>query len=116
MDEALKAEICALVNQTLDQRFASTPEWKLRIELHAMREIGRKSRREAGLRLKAWRESQGLTQLQVAKRIGVSRQYVDKWESGEEVISVALMHRMDDALGIEMLALPEAPPLPVEGK
>lgn len=38
--------------------------------------------------LKAWKDSQGLTQVEAAKRLGVSKGAVNKWENGQRSISL----------------------------
>lgn len=46
------------------------------------------------------RESQGLTQHQLATRMGSTQSVVARWESGEHEITMANLAKVADALGV----------------
>lgn len=49
------------------------------------------------------REKQGLTQHQLATRMGSTQSIVARWESGEHEITMANLARIADALGVVFL-------------
>ncbi|NME81504.1 helix-turn-helix transcriptional regulator [Rhodococcus sp. 105337] len=49
------------------------------------------------------RESSGLTQHQLAARIGSTQSTVARWETGEHEVTMTTVSRVAEALGIEML-------------
>lgn len=54
---------------------------------------------EIGSRIRCMRKAAGLTQAELAKRIGVSRQSVNKWESGTGTfMSTIHLERLAEAL------------------
>jgi transcriptional regulator with XRE-family HTH domain len=54
-----------------------------------------------GLRLATLREAKGLKQLQLAKKIGVSSQYVNRLETGERAPSFKVISALAEALGVD---------------
>lgn len=57
--------------------------------------------RELAMRLKETRLEQGLSQAELADRIGVSRRWVSQLESGKKTLEVGLVLRAITALGLE---------------
>lgn len=57
--------------------------------------------RELAMRLKETRQEQGLSQAELADRIGVSRRWVSQLESGKKTLEVGLVLRAIKALGLE---------------
>lgn len=53
-------------------------------------------------RIRAWRESNGLSQSQLARRIGVQPSTVSYWESGTNLPSAKHLEMLAAALGITM--------------
>lgn len=51
--------------------------------------------------LAAWRDSRGLTQKQLASRLGVSEMTVSRWETGKAYMNTAVMSAVADAVQIE---------------
>ncbi len=49
------------------------------------------------------RLSDGLTQAEFAKRIGVSQAKVSKWENGNQNITIATLAEISDKLGIRLM-------------
>ena len=56
--------------------------------------------RHVARRIRERRVMLGLTQQQVAERVGVTYQQVYKYEKGENCISVGCLHRIAQALGV----------------
>jgi transcriptional regulator with XRE-family HTH domain len=54
-----------------------------------------------GLRLKTLRKSSGLTQQNLAERVGVSRIYIQALESNRRLPSMKLLQKLAQALGVE---------------
>jgi DNA-binding transcriptional regulator YiaG len=48
------------------------------------------------------RRTQGLTQKQLADRLGVSQAMVSQWENGEENFTVTTLVRISSALGLSL--------------
>ncbi|MCG8469085.1 MAG: helix-turn-helix domain-containing protein [Gemmatimonadetes bacterium] len=59
-----------------------------------------KTARELGLRLREAREDVGLTQAQLARRIGTSRQWVLDLERGKSTLRLGLVLKAISALGL----------------
>ena len=55
--------------------------------------------------IRSLRTQQGLTQLQLAGRIGVSDKAVSKWERGQGCPDVSLLPRLAQTLGVEVEGL-----------
>lgn len=51
--------------------------------------------------IKAWRKHRGLTQEQLAERVGVDRSYVNKIENGKKRYDQPFLEAAADALGCE---------------
>ena len=65
--------------------------------------------------LRKYRKLKGYSQAQLSNRVGVTRQAVSQWETGESVPSIDKMQLIADVLGIAMpmlVASPTAPPQP----
>jgi transcriptional regulator with XRE-family HTH domain len=56
--------------------------------------------KEMGSRLTAARKHEGLSQVQLAKRVGVSQQIIANYETGSRHIPVGRLVRICDALGV----------------
>ncbi len=54
-----------------------------------------------GLRLATFREQRGLSQMQLAKKIGVSSQYVNRLEGGERAPSFKVLANLASALEVD---------------
>lgn len=63
----------------------------------------------AGQNIKAARERAGISQAELAERIGTTRQQIGKYENGSQDMTVARMLRIAAALGIDpsILVKPE---------
>jgi transcriptional regulator with XRE-family HTH domain len=51
--------------------------------------------------LRQWRESKGLTQEQLAERVGTYKAQVSNWENAKRAMTFAVQSSLADALGIE---------------
>lgn len=60
----------------------------------------RRALREVGADLKAWRKLRGLTQAQLGDRAGVARQTVARLERGDGVVSLEIVLRLLNSLGV----------------
>lgn len=58
-----------------------------------------------GHQVRRYRRQQGLTQAELARRMGVHRVYVTRIESGRVGISAATLVRLAEALGVSLEAL-----------
>ena len=58
-------------------------------------------RRQRKLFIAEWREIRGLTQAQVASRLGTTDMTVSRWERGAVLLNTDVMAALADALGIE---------------
>ncbi len=56
------------------------------------------------------RESAGITQAELARRLGVSQSLVNRWESPAGRPQVATLQRIADALGLNLSVIFSAPP------
>jgi y4mF family transcriptional regulator len=68
-----------------------------------------KTARELGMRLKEAREDLGITQDQLAERIGTSRRWVWDLERGKETLHLGLVLRAILALGLRLDVGPSVP-------
>jgi transcriptional regulator with XRE-family HTH domain len=53
-------------------------------------------------KIRSIREKNGLTQAELARRVGVSRSYINKIENGEAKPSLALLERIASILGVSI--------------
>ena len=60
------------------------------------------ARRPRQLFLGEWREKRGLTQQQLADRVGTTKESVSRGENGKRQMNVAILAEMADALGIDV--------------
>jgi transcriptional regulator with XRE-family HTH domain len=58
-------------------------------------------RRQRRLFIVEWRENRGLTQVQLAARLGTTDMTVSRWERGTVLLNTGVMSALADALGIE---------------
>lgn len=58
--------------------------------------------KDIGIKIKVLRESQGVTQIELAGKIGVSFQQVQKYEKGATRIAVSRLKEIADALGVDI--------------
>ena len=58
-----------------------------------------------GATVKALREGRGMTQAELAERIGVSSKTVSKWETGKGLPDISLLQPLAGALGISLIEL-----------
>lgn len=58
-----------------------------------------------GVTIKYLRENKGLTQLQLAEKIGVSSKAVSKWETGKGLPDISLVDALSKALGVSVMEL-----------
>jgi transcriptional regulator with XRE-family HTH domain len=59
--------------------------------------------------LRAWREHRGLTQQELANRIGSARDTISKWETGERGAQPANAQKLADVLNVEVQELTSQP-------
>lgn len=78
--------------------------------IHMPARIGPK--RPIRLYMAEWRESKGLTQVQVGQRIGTSGVTVSRWETGERRPDLDAQAAFAEALGIDVLDLRRHPDQP----
>lgn len=52
--------------------------------------------------LREFREAQGLTQRDVAKRLGVPQSFVSKYESGERRLDLPELRQVCEAIGVSL--------------
>ncbi len=65
---------------------------------------------EIGDKLRVWREEQGLTQEDAARRIGCNQSAVSEWESGRAVPAIESAVKIADAMSVTLDALIREPP------
>ncbi len=58
-----------------------------------------------GSTIKKLRESKGITQLQLAEKIGVSSKAVSKWETAKGLPDISLVEPLSQALGVSVMEL-----------
>ena len=58
-----------------------------------------------GSTIKKLRESKGITQLQLAEKIGVSSKAVSKWETAKGLPDISLIEPLSQALGVSVMEL-----------
>ena len=58
-----------------------------------------------GAAIKSLREGRGLTQAELAEKIGVSSKTVSKWETGKGLPDISLLQPLAGALGISLIEL-----------
>ena len=61
-------------------------------------------------RFKAWRVSEGLTQVQAGEKIGVKQSAISDWESGRAEPDLASLRKIVDATGLTADELLDASP------
>jgi transcriptional regulator with XRE-family HTH domain len=59
------------------------------------------ARRVRRLYIMQWREHRGMTQEQLADRLGTTSMTVSRWERGAVALNTTVMSELADALGIE---------------
>lgn len=52
--------------------------------------------------IREWRDASGMTQFQLALRVGVTVQSISNWETGLKQPTVSRFQRLADALGVRM--------------
>lgn len=60
------------------------------------------------------RESAGISQRELARRLGVQQPLVARWEAGRSSVRVDTLQRIADALGVNLTVI-FSPPSPTEG-
>ena len=60
--------------------------------------------KKIGLKIKQIRKSWGLSQIELAERIGISFQQIQKYEKGSTRISVMRLQQISEALGVNITA------------
>lgn len=60
--------------------------------------------KKIGLRIRQMRKSWGLSQIELAEKIGISFQQVQKYEKGSTRISVMRLQQVSEALGVNITA------------
>ena len=60
---------------------------------------------ELGRTLRALRESKGISQAELARRAGLGKSQVSKYERGKELPQLVTLEKLLDALGAEPLTL-----------
>lgn len=51
--------------------------------------------------LTVWREKKGLSQRELARRVGYGNDQISRWEAGKRGISLAVLRELARALGVE---------------
>lgn len=69
-------------------------------------------RRPRRIYLKEWREARGLTQAQLAGRLGVTDVTVSRWELGKALLNTDVLAAISEALNIEPQDLYHPPDRP----
>ena len=64
-----------------------------------------------GTAIKHLRQKRGLTQTELAERIGVSGKTVSKWETGKGLPDISLLQPLSEALGISLIELMNGQPI-----
>lgn len=65
-----------------------------------------------GKKIKVLRKYFGLSQIELAEKIGISFQQIQKYEKGSSKISVSRLHQISEALGIPITAFFEEDAVP----
>ncbi len=60
--------------------------------------------KKIGVRIRQIRKSGGLSQIELAERIGISFQQIQKYEKGSTRISVMRLQQLSEALGVHITA------------
>lgn len=60
--------------------------------------------------VRAWREARGLSQRQLAQKLGVNNSHISRLEIGARMMTTKWLDRIADALGIDPLQLMAGPP------
>ncbi|MGY6521456.1 MAG: helix-turn-helix domain-containing protein [Mongoliitalea sp.] len=60
-----------------------------------------------GIRLKTLRKEKGLSQEELAERSGLNRPYISGIEQGKRNVSLEVMEKLAEALGVRMMELVE---------
>lgn len=60
------------------------------------------SSKEAGIKLKNWRERSGITQFSFASKIGISQAFVSQLENGERPVSLNVSAAIEHETGGEI--------------
>lgn len=74
---------------------------KFQVEL-LVAEIFSKDHKRVVKKLREAREKSGLTQADVAKRLGVTQSYISKIEAGQVSISIILLKKLSKVYGIDI--------------
>ena len=64
----------------------------------------RLTNKKIGLKIKQIRKSRGLSQIELAEKIGLSFQQIQKYEKGATRISVMRLQQISDSLGVSIAA------------
>ena len=64
--------------------------------------MSEKSRQNIGNIVRTFRKQQGLTEEQLAKKAGVSRQVLRNVESGNANVTLSTLDKLGEALGVEL--------------
>lgn len=75
------------------------PLWVLEKSIHT------EDYRRLCRRLRELRESAGLTQIELAERLGSSQSYVTKYETGDRRLDLIQLRSVCDALGVRLSKL-----------
>lgn len=62
------------------------------------------------------REAAGITQAELARRLGITQAAVARWESGRRQAKIATLHRIAEALGLNLTVIFSAGAVPQEPK
>ena len=68
-------------------------------------ELKMKTKSVLSLNIYKYRKAKGLTQIQLAERVGVSGQAVSKWEIGSSAPDILLLPELSKALGVSISEL-----------
>jgi DNA-binding XRE family transcriptional regulator len=70
----------------------------------------RRDARKLALRVLALLEEKGMTQTELAEKMGVSRQQVTKIVKGRENYTFQTVHKLQNALGVKLMIIPDGHP------
>jgi DNA-binding XRE family transcriptional regulator len=78
------------------------PPAPVRVVGHGPGHAAGRASRELGRRLRAWREGRGLSQRELAERLGWEQPHVARLEAGAHTPNLATLNRLARRLGLEV--------------
>jgi transcriptional regulator with XRE-family HTH domain len=87
-------------------------DWVARAKEKLANAGARRNARKLALRVLALLEEKAMSQTELAKKMGVSRQQVGKIVKGKENFTFATVAKLEEALGVTLLSIEEGNPQP----